>query len=139
MFHNLVKVTLFKSFQSLCVIPEASVNFHQIFCQITQKFDEVMAVASSRRPAGSRKVYFDNDEITSSRARSLYEKRWIIDDFREEYFSNFTYSEALHIILAGFQCEPLSLKFAAMKKVLVLDLEVKDLPEVLQVSAEKVD
>ena len=114
-----------------------------MFCQITQKFDEVMAVASSPRPADSRKVFFDNDEFMSREARDLYDRSWVIDMLGDEYVStyytySFSYSEALHIILAGFQSEPLSLKFAAMKKVLVLELEVKDLPEVLQVKAEKV-
>ena len=109
-----------------------------MFCQITQKFDEVMAVASSPRPADSRKVFFDNDGGISSEARNLYDRRWVIINLGIKLLSNLPYSEALHIILAGFQSEPLSLKFAAMKKVLVLELEVKDLPEGLQVKAEKV-
>ena len=107
-----------------------------MFCQITQKFDEVMALASSPRPANSRKVFFDNNENMSWRAKCLYDSSWVI--FNLDIFSNFTYSEALHIILAGFQSEPLSLKYSAMKKVLVEKLEVKDLPEGLQVNAEKV-
>ena len=109
-----------------------------MFSQITQKFDEVMAVASSPRPDDSRKFFFDNDEDMSRVARDLYDSSWVIYKLKYEDFSNFTYSEALHIILAEFQSEPLSLKFAAMKKVLVLELEAKDLPKVLQVKAEKV-
>ena len=97
-----------------------------------------MAVASSPRPADSRKVFFGNDEDMSSEARNLYDRRWVILNLGIKCTSNFTYSEALHIILAEFQSEPLSLKYSAMKKVLVEKLEVKDLPEGLQVKAEKV-
>ena len=97
-----------------------------------------MALASSPRPADSRKVFFDNDELMSREAKCLYDRGWVISNLDDDYFSNFTYSEALHIILAGFQSEPLSLKYSAMKKVLVEKLEVKDLPEGLQVNAEKV-
>ena len=109
-----------------------------MFCQITQKFDEVMAVASSPRPADSRKVFFGNNEDMSSEARNLYDSSSVIDQLGDQDFSYFTYTEALHIILAEFQSEPLSLKYSAMKKVLVEKLEVKDLPEGLQVKAEKV-
>ena len=83
-----------------------------------------------------RKV-FDPNVSMSTKARNLYDRRWVIINLGIKLLSNLTYSEALHIILAKYQSEPLSLKFAAMKKILVLDLEVKDLPEVLQVKAEK--
>ena len=108
-----------------------------MFCQITQKFDEVMALASSPRPADSRKVFLRTKKLKPS-AKCLYDRGWVISNLDDDYFSNFTYSEALHIILAGFQSEPLSLKYSAMKKVLVEKLEVKGLPEGLQVNAEKV-
>lgn len=112
-----------------------------MFLQITQKFDEVMAVACSPRPSDSRKVYFDNEESISSMAQARYDSSWVIYQLKElpiTYFSHFTYPDALHIIMAGFQSEPLSLKYLAMKKVLVLNLEVEDLPQVLQAKAEKV-
>ena len=117
-----------------------------MFLQITQKFDEVMAVACSPRPSDSRKVYFDNEESISSMAQARYDSSWVIDGLEDlpiTYFSHFmkfhfTYPDALHIIMAGFQSEPLSLKYLAMKKVLVLNLEVEDLPQVLQAKAEKV-
>ena len=50
-----------------------------------------------------------------------------------------TYSDALHIIVAVFQNQPLKMEFLAMKKVLELDLKVSptELPRELQVKAEK--
>ena len=112
---------------------------HHCLRQITQKFDEVMAVASSPRPSDGRKLYFDGDEGESNQARSLYDMDWVIRFLKDPYpRPHLTYPEALHIIVARFQSEPMSLKFEAMKKVLVLNLEVKELPRALQVKAEKV-
>ena len=50
-----------------------------------------------------------------------------------------TYSDALHIIVAVFQNQPLKMEFLAMKKVLELEMEVSpsELPRELQVKAEK--
>ena len=115
-----------------------------MFCQVTENFDSVMALASSPRPANSGKIYFANDETRSTRARSLYDSNTVMynDNFLQpESLEDFglTYSDALHIIVAVFQSQPLKMEFLAMKKVLELELEVKpsDLPRELQVKAEK--
>ena len=94
-----------------------------------------MAVASAPRPSNSRKVFFDDNEALSYEAKKLYDSWDIIWNLED---SHFTKSDALHIIVAVFQNQPLSLKYLAMKKVLQYDLEVKDLPVVLQVQADKV-
>ena len=101
-------------------------------------------MASSPRP--TCKVYFEQDELKSDDARDRYDSRSVtfFIQYRDPYYflenmSHFTYSDSLHIIVAVFQSQPLSLEFLAMKKVLELGLEVKDLPQRLQVKAEKVD
>ena len=114
-----------------------------IFCQVTQNFDEVVALACS--PAPSHRIYFEYDEIKSFRARDLYDSFFVIsnlknhDPFFLESISHLTYSDALHVILAVFQNKnkPLSMQFFAMKKVLELNLEVKDLPQELQVKVKE--
>ena len=105
-----------------------------------------MAVASSPRPSENRQLYFENDETKSSEARDRFKSSAVIFTLKDRYpYSseiisrlNLTYSDALHIIVAVFQSQPLSLEYLSMRKVLELNLEVKDLPEVLQVKAEKV-
>ena len=114
-----------------------------IFCQVTQNFDEVVALACS--PAPSHRIYFEYDEIKSFRARDLYDSFFVIsnlknrDPFFLESISHLSYSDALHVILAVFQNKnkPLSMQFFAMKKVLELNLEVKDLPQELQVKVKE--
>ena len=122
-----------------------------IFCQITQNFDDVVALACSPRPSlpSSREpslpgwIYFEYSEDHSNWARWRYRSSTVIYNLksRDPYFSftisHLTYSDVLHVILAVFQNKPLSMEFFAMKKVLELDLEVKDLPQSLKVKAEK--
>ena len=115
---------------------------NEMFCQITEKFEEVMAVASSPRP--SRKLYFEHDENKSDEAKKRYDSGRVIFNFNDlqydpESISHLTFCDALHVIVAVFQSKPLTLKFLAMKKVLELDLEVEDLPQQLQVKAGEVD
>ena len=85
------------------------------------------------------RIFFDSDESLSSHVMSLYDsediKSWMTWD--PLYLKSYSYSDLLHIILALFQNQPMSLKFLGMKKVFELDLDVKDLPLVLQVNAEK--
>ena len=115
-----------------------------IFCQVTENFDEVVALACSPDPYPSFRIYFEYDEIRS-RARDLYDSRSVVynlenpDPYFLESISHLTYSDALHVILAIFhnQSKPLSLQFFTMKKVLELNLEVKELPQELQVKAKK--
>ena len=115
------------------------------YYQITKNFDDVLALACAPRPTLSRFIFFENDEDLSKRARDLYSSYSVIwnlecrDDYFSSAISHLTYSDALHVILALFQNEPLSLKFLAMKKVLEFDMEVKDLPQQLKVQAEEED
>ena len=99
----------------------------------------MVALACSPRPTATQSplIYFEEDEILSYRARDLYDSRCVIsnlkcrdDDIFSHTTSHLTYSNALHVILAVFQNKPLmlSLKLLAMRKVIELDLEVKDLP-----------
>ena len=99
--------------------------------QITQKFDDMMAGCDPR------KLICGYDASKTLRASNRYDIRSVIDRLSISPILNLTYSDALHIIVAVFQSQPLSLKYLAMKKVLEYDLEVKDLPEVLQVKGDK--
>ena len=108
-------------------------------CQITQNFDEVVALASSPRPDRPRQIYFENDESLSSNVRNLYDSSFITFLIEEgPECIDLSFSTVLHIIVALYQSRPLSLKFLAMKKVLELELEVQVLPRELQVKAKKV-
>ena len=101
-----------------------------------------MALACSPRPTLSRLIFFEEDEILSFRARGLYDSEFVIYRLEsqisndDDKIAHPTYSDALHVILAVFQNEPLSLKLLGMRKVIELDLEVKDLPLQLR---EKLD
>ena len=112
--------------------------------KITENFESVLALACSPRPEHQAKIYFANNETKSARARSLYDSNTVMynDNFLQpESLDDFglTYSDALHIIVAVFQNQPLKMEFLAMKKVLELDMEVSptELPRELQVKAEK--
>ena len=108
-------------------------------CQITQNFDEVVALASSPRPEWPRQIYFENDESLSSNVRNLYDSSFITFLIEEgPECIDLSFSTVLHIIVALYQSRPLSLEFLAMKKVLELELEVQVLPRELQVKAKKV-
>ena len=111
-----------------------------IFYQITQNFDEVVALASAPRPDQPRRIFFEDDEFESWKATGLYSD--IIENLLQYddpcfsfIISHLTFSDALHVILAGFQNKPLSLKYFGMKKALELKLDLKDLPRELKVKA----
>ena len=114
-----------------------------IFCQITQNFDEVVALASAPRPDQPHRIHFECDELESGWAKDLYDRKWIVHHLQygdaESILSNLTYSDMLHVIVAIFQNQPLSMEFYAMKRVLADDLELKELPEGLKLKAEEVD
>ena len=115
-----------------------------MFCQITEEFEEVMAVAvgsSPRRPRKMLHTWMSMMKDHSDEARDRYDGDWIRGGLMydsPESISHLPYSDVLHIIVALFQSKPLTLKFLAMKKVLELDLEVGDLPKQLQVKAGEV-
>ena len=96
-----------------------------------------MALASSTRHHMS---YFEHDTILSNMARDRYDSDSVLYTFFCDPcpISHFTYSDALHIIVTLYQSQPLSLKCLAMKRVLDLNVEVKDLPQDLLFQAEKV-
>ena len=102
-----------------------------------------MALASAPRPAQPRRIYFDADEMSSAAARDLYDGKWVISSLKGrdscsiESTSHLTYSDALHVIVAVCQDQPLSMEFFAIKKVLELDLEINELPQELQKKAEE--
>ena len=112
-----------------------------IFYQITQNFDDVVALASAPRPDQPRRIFFENDETESAKAVELYRDTRVISSLESSYtydlkfISHLTYSDALHVILACFQNKPLSLKYFGMKKALELKLDLKDLPRELKVKA----
>lgn len=125
--------------------------------QITQKFDDVLALASAPRPELPNRIFFDHDDDLSMKVDHLYDGervksnlrilRHSTNELRDFGITSYTdvlpriginsYTDALHIILVLFQDQPLSLKFLGMKKVCELDLEVKELPEELQINTEK--
>ena len=116
-----------------------------IFFQITQNFDEVVALASAPRPAQPHRIHFECDELESAWAKDLYDRHYVVENLKSgdpdscESISHLTYSDMLHVIVAIFQNQPLSMEFYAMKRVLADDLELKELPEGLKLKAEKVD
>ena len=143
----------------LHIQPIRLVGDQWIFSQITQKFDDVLALASAPRPELPNRIFFDHNSGLSGdverlfyceRIKSSFRNvlRLSTNDFRHFGITSYTdvfhhcgiasYTDALHIILGLFQDQPLSLKFLGMKKVCELDLEVKELPEELQSKAEKV-
>ena len=120
------------------------INIILIFCQITKKFDEVLALASAPRPDGPRRIHFGCDELESATATEFYNRHYIVENLKsrdpvsEELIDHLTYSDILHVIVAAFQNQPLSMEYYAMKRVLAEDLELKELPEGLKLKAEKV-
>ena len=110
-----------------------------IFCQITKNFDEVMALASAPRPDQPRRIYFEKEYYAW--AKEYYDKGYVVDNLksRDPDSPHLAYSDALHVILAVFQNQPLSMEFIAMKKVLADDLELKGLPQGLKLKAEEVN
>ena len=67
----------------------------------------------------------------------MYNDNFLQPESLEDF--GLTYSDALHIIVAVFQSQPLKMEFLAMKKVLADDLELKELPQGLKLKAEQVD
>ena len=93
-----------------------------------------------------KRIFFDNDSDLSMKVDHIFDGENIKSNLHEvlrhsttdfHHIGITSYSDALHIILGLFQDQPLSLKFLGMKKVCELDLKVKELPEELQINAEK--
>ena len=94
--------------------------------QITQNFDEVVALACSPRPPFPIKVYFecdrsetmesaveiyDGDRIKKDLQRSLRSSE-ADDPFKySSFIDDFSYTEFLHLLVTFFPSRPLSLKF----------------------------
>ena len=101
----------------------------------------MVALASAPRPDQPYRIHFDYDELESAKAKDLYDEHYVVLNLKsgdpDSSTSHLTYSDALHVIVAAFQNQPLSMEFYAMKKVLADDLELKDLPEGLKLKAEK--
>ena len=102
-----------------------------------------MALASAPRPDQPYKINFGYDEIETAFAICLYNRDYVDDSLKSrdisQYISHLTFSDALHIILAVFQNQPLSLELYAMKRLLADDVELRELPEGLKLKVEKVD
>ena len=109
-----------------------------IFSQITQNFDMVVALASHPQPTLlGKKIYFEQNEDLSANAMVTYDSSTV--SYRMEFLPDYlaySYSEAVYIILALFQNQPLSLEVLAMKKILQFEMEVKRLPSKLKAKAE---
>ena len=93
-----------------------------------------MALASAPRSSLFDRISFRFEGIGTlhSGPRHLYIRRRVagrwtdyLEGFRFKGFG-FTYTDMLHFFFGMFQRKPLSLKLLAMKKVLELDLEVKE-------------
>ena len=104
-----------------------------------------MALASTPGHEGlldGYRIFFKSPGSSDSRdLEQLYDgdsiKASLKDDMDSFVTFDFTYTDALHIIMALFQSQPLSLKFLGMKRVFELELDVKYLPRQLQVTAKK--
>ena len=98
-----------------------------------------MILGSAPRPERPNRIFFE------SSGHSLYlESLFNGNDVKEDFWfgegwdsGSFSYTDALHKILALFQSQPLSLKFLGLKRVFELELDVEQLPRQLQVTAEK--
>jgi len=118
-------------------------SFDTVPFQITQNFDQVVALSSSAsRPTSGGKIYFENDEVKSARARNLYDSNTVMymDNFLEpESLEDYglSFSDALHIVAAVWGTKPLKLEHLAMKKTLELELPINEIPRELQQKADK--
>jgi len=113
--------------------------FDTVPYQITKNFQHVVALACSPRNMQER-VYFQNDEIASDRARKLFDANTVMynDSFLDKESledENLTYSDAAHVIVAVFQSSPLKLEHLAMKQVLEHQMPLEELPKALQTKA----
>ena len=111
-----------------------------IFRQITKNFDEVVVLASAPRPAQPYRILFEHSEDSSYFAKNFYDQHYVLDNLKSgdpDYPTSHLTSHTLHVIVAAFQNQPLSMEFYAMKKVLADNLELKDLPESLKLKAEE--
>jgi len=113
--------------------------FDTVPFQITKNFQHVVALACSPRNMQER-VYFQNDEIASDRARKLFDANTVMynDSFLDKESledENLTYSDAAHVIVAVFQSSPLKLEHLAMKQVLEHQMPLEELPKALQTKA----
>ena len=116
-------------------------SFDTVPYQIAQNFHNVVALACAPKTPGS-KIYFENDECKSARARNLFDSNTVMymDNFLEpesleDYGLNYT--DALHIIGAVFLNKPLKLEHLAMKKTLELKVSLDELPRELKEKAAK--
>jgi len=113
--------------------------FDTVPYQITKNFQKVVDLACSNRNVLDR-VYFENDEIASNRARTLFDANTVMyndsfldkDTLEDEKLS---YSDAAHVIVAVFQSSPLKLEQLAMKQVLEHEMPLNELPKELQTKA----
>lgn len=115
--------------------------FDTVPFQITQHFEEVVAKANPKRDPHDD-TYFDNNELKSHKATSMFDFRYIEFCMRDvprwlKDHRDLTYSDALHIIAAAYQSQPLSLEQMAMKKVLEIQVPLTVLPRTLQEKAVK--
>ena len=116
-------------------------SFDTVPFQITQHFDDVLALACSNRDP-TVKVYFENDECKSAKARNLFDSNTVkyMDNFLEPESledHRLSFSDALHILYAAFPSQPLKLEHIAMKKALEIQVPLTTLPKALQVKADK--
>jgi len=116
-------------------------SFDTVPYQITKNFQKVLDLACSNRNCELDRVYFENDEIASARARDLFDistvmyRNSFLDKNSLEY-EDLSYSDAAHVIVAVYQSSPLKLEHLAMKKVLEHEMPLDELPEELQDKAE---
>lgn len=116
-------------------------SFDTVPFQITQNFDNVVALACAHKNPGS-KIYFENDEGKSARARNLFDSNTVMymDNFLEPESledHGLSFTDALHIIAAVFSNKPLKLEHLAMKKTLELKVSLEELPRELKEKAAK--
>ena len=104
----------------------------------------MVALASAPRDESGYRIFFESPGSSHSRdLEQLYDGDRIKAYLKDEGWIalmdsfDFPYTDVLHIIMALFQSQPLSLKFLGMKRVFELELDVKHLPRQLQVTAKK--
>jgi len=130
------------SFPEECWFTDGADDSHEFDCvpfQITKKFESVVALACSTQTRFG-KVYFEEDEIESAKARTLFDTNTVMYDesFLDKDFlddEGLSYSDAAHVIVAVFQSAPLKLEHLAMKKVLEHDISLEEVPKELKTKA----
>ena len=96
-----------------------------------------MILGAAPRPEMPNRIFFESSG-QSLYLESLFNGKRVKRNLRFVWgWNSGSYTAALHQILALYQSQPLSVKFLGLKRVFELELDLEQLPQQLQVTAEK--